>query len=59
MASKKINSKKQKFLNPPKPIDCKRAMMRKGMSSDQASKHCNSLWKKEEGRRDAGRTVRA
>ena len=59
MAGKKTNSQKQKFLNPPKPIDCVRAMLRKGMSKDKASKHCNSLWKKEESRRDAARTVSA
>ena len=59
MANKKTNSQKQKYLNPPKPLNCMQAFMRKGMSRDQASKHCNSLWEKEEGRRDEGRTVSA
>ena len=59
MASKKTNGEKQRYLNPPKPLDCMRAMMRGGMPKDKAKKHCDSLWKKEEGRRDEGRTVLA
>ena len=57
MAKKNTSSKKYKYLNPPKPLDCMRSMMRDGMSREQAKKHCSSLWKDEESRRDESSTI--
>ena len=57
MAKKDTNSKKRKFLNPDQPLDCMRTFLRRGMSKSEARKHCNSLWKKEESRRDESRVI--
>ena len=59
MPKKKTSSEKHKYLHPEKPLNCMKSMMRKGMSNEEARKHCDSLWKKEESRRDEGRTINA
>ena len=50
-----INREKQRYLNPNKPAGCIKNFVKKGMSHNQAVKHCNSLWKREEKTRDEQR----
>jgi hypothetical protein len=54
-----INKDKEKFLNPPKSPGCTASFISQGMSSEEAQKHCDNLWKNELRRRDSGRTVPA
>ena len=54
-----INKDKEKFLNPPKSSGCTASFISQGMSSEEAQKHCDNLWKNELRRRDSGRTVPA
>ena len=52
-----INKPKADYLEEGTSRNCVSNFTKKGMSAEEAQKHCNSLWQKELKKRATGRTV--
>ena len=52
-----MSKDKKEWLNPPKSPSCVKSFVQQGMSTEEARKHCDNLWKNELRERDLGRIV--